>query len=102
MEYFHELVEESEEDGGSTTREIEEELEGNLAGGPSEENEVFCGGFDADFDTPLSTDFTCCICFLAFREPMQLPCGHQFCKTCLDTCRETQVSTKIILSRISP
>ena len=49
------------------------------------------GGWDADFVDPLPTDFTCCICFLAFREPMQLPCGHQFCKNCLYTCKETQV-----------
>ena len=77
----------------------EEDTEGTVTSSPlSEDGDdawsdgvEYRGGFDADFDTPLPTDFTCCICFLAFREPMQLPCGHQFCKTCLEACKETQV-----------
>ena len=92
METFHELVAEPEEGGESSTVGSVEGSDGVASSIQCDESETFCGGYDADFDTPLPTDFTCCICFLAFREPMQLPCGHQFCKICLDTCRETQVS----------
>ena len=38
------------------------------------------GGYDAEFDEALPDELTCCICFLAFREPMQLSCGHQYCR----------------------
>lgn len=47
------------------------------------------GGYEAEFDPPLEHDNACCICFLAFREPMQLDCGHQYCKSCLDEYRGT-------------
>lgn len=42
------------------------------------------GGYLVDFCTPLSDEFVCSICFLAFKDPVQAPCGHQFCKTCWD------------------
>ena len=41
------------------------------------------GGFDYEFDPPLSDDFMCSICHLAFKDPVQTLCGHRFCRECL-------------------
>uniref|UniRef100_A0A8C4N999 Uncharacterized protein n=1 Tax=Eptatretus burgeri TaxID=7764 RepID=A0A8C4N999_EPTBU len=30
-------------------------------------------------------DFMCSVCFEVFEEPVSLPCGHTFCKSCIDS-----------------
>ena len=32
---------------------------------------------------------TCSICHEIFTDPKDLPCGHTFCRTCLESCTET-------------
>lgn len=33
---------------------------------------------------PLAEELSCCICLEAFKEPVTTPCGHNFCKSCLE------------------
>ena len=40
-------------------------------------------GYDEFFDPPLESKYTCPICLLGLREPMQTSCGHRFCKGCV-------------------
>ena len=40
------------------------------------------GGYDATFVKPLDKEFECPVCLLAMRDPVQTPCGHEFCKSC--------------------
>jgi len=43
------------------------------------------GGYDANFVSPISADYLCPICQLAFRDPVQTrDCGHRFCESCLE------------------
>ena len=41
------------------------------------------GGFDYEFDPPLSDDPMCSICHLALKIPVQTLCGHKVCRECL-------------------
>lgn len=48
-------------------------------------NRLQMGGYDADFVSPISPDYLCPICQLAFRDPVQTrDCGHRFCESCLE------------------
>ncbi|XP_074605804.1 TNF receptor-associated factor 6-like [Acropora palmata] len=40
-------------------------------------------GYDEYFDPPLENKYVCPICFSVFREPVQTPCGHIFCRGCI-------------------
>ncbi|XP_063107350.1 E3 ubiquitin/ISG15 ligase TRIM25-like isoform X2 [Cavia porcellus] len=33
---------------------------------------------------PLSKELSCCICQELFKDPVTIPCGHNFCMSCLD------------------
>ena len=40
------------------------------------------GGFDANFVEPLEDKYTCPVCLLALRYPVQSTCGHRLCSSC--------------------
>lgn len=41
-------------------------------------------GYDVDFDPPLESKYECPICLMALRNAIQTPCGHRFCKNCIE------------------
>lgn len=41
-------------------------------------------GYDVEFDPPLESKYECPICLMALRNAIQTPCGHRFCKTCIE------------------
>ncbi|XP_048031086.1 E3 ubiquitin-protein ligase TRIM39-like [Megalobrama amblycephala] len=41
---------------------------------------------------PLSKEFRCSICLDIFTDPVSTPCGHNFCKTCLNKCWDNSQS----------
>ncbi|XP_061619337.1 E3 ubiquitin/ISG15 ligase TRIM25 isoform X2 [Phyllopteryx taeniolatus] len=47
----------------------------NMASGPSDQSDV------------LQDELTCPVCLDVFHDPHLLPCGHNFCKMCLDRLR---------------
>lgn len=44
----------------------------------------------AEKHLPSSDQFLCCICLDVFSEPLTTPCGHNFCKSCINQHWETQ------------
>lgn len=48
------------------------------------------GGWHIEFCAQLHEDFVCCICYRAFKDPVQIPCGHQYCNTCWNDWCATQ------------
>ena len=42
------------------------------------------GGHAAEFVDPLQEKHSCPVCKLALRDPVQTPCGHRFCRTCME------------------
>ncbi|XP_062402935.1 TNF receptor-associated factor 6 isoform X2 [Sardina pilchardus] len=41
-------------------------------------------GYDAEFDPPLEKKYECPICLMALRTAVQTPCGHRFCRGCIE------------------
>lgn len=41
-------------------------------------------GYDVEFDPPLESKYECPICLMALRNAIQTPCGHRFCKNCIE------------------
>ncbi|XP_037343277.2 TNF receptor-associated factor 6 [Pungitius pungitius] len=41
-------------------------------------------GYDVEFDPPLESKYECPICLMALRNAIQTPCGHRFCKHCIE------------------
>lgn len=41
-------------------------------------------GYDVEFDPPLESKYECPICLMALRNAVQTPCGHRFCKNCIE------------------
>ncbi|EDO27426.1 predicted protein [Nematostella vectensis] len=41
-------------------------------------------GYDSEFVIAVAEEYTCRICHLPLRVPVQTKCGHRFCKECLD------------------
>ncbi|XP_068603849.1 TNF receptor-associated factor 6 [Brachionichthys hirsutus] len=41
-------------------------------------------GYDVDFEPPLESKYECPICLMALRNAIQTPCGHRFCKNCIE------------------
>eukprot|EP00976_Prorocentrum_cordatum_P115155 1195964-Prorocentrum_minimum.AAC.2 len=37
------------------------------------------------FEVPPPADLRCVICWELFRDPVITPCGHSFCRACVDT-----------------
>ncbi|KAL2093558.1 hypothetical protein ACEWY4_010870 [Coilia grayii] len=52
----------------------------------SELSDLVCRqqGYDADFDPPLENKYECPICLMALRIAVQTPCGHRFCRGCIE------------------
>ena len=47
------------------------------------ENAERISGHDELFEAPVSSDYECPICITVLRDPVQTPCGHRFCTTCI-------------------
>lgn len=41
-------------------------------------------GYDVEFDPPLESKYECPICLMGLRNAIQTPCGHRFCKSCIE------------------
>ncbi|KPP69926.1 TNF receptor-associated factor 6-like [Scleropages formosus] len=41
-------------------------------------------GYDVEFDPPLESKYECPICLMALRAAVQTPCGHRFCRGCIE------------------
>ncbi|XP_022603532.1 TNF receptor-associated factor 6 isoform X2 [Seriola dumerili] len=41
-------------------------------------------GYDVEFDPSLESKYECPICLMALRNAVQTPCGHRFCKNCIE------------------
>lgn len=47
------------------------------------------GGYDLDFVDEVPEEFTCCVCHLTLKEPVQIEdCGHRLCKTCFSELKD--------------
>ena len=66
---------------GNNSRTNEANNEGS---GSTAENAERISGHDEIFDAPVSTDYKCPICITVLRDPVQTPCGHRFCKACIN------------------
>lgn len=50
-------------------------------------------------------DFECSLCYRLLYEPVTTPCGHSFCRPCLDRCLDHQSNCplcKSTLAEVSP
>lgn len=93
----------------------EEEKEREMVPSPSEGPSTFSSntntslqgiaplqGYDVEFDPPLESKYECPICLMALRSAVQTPCGHRFCKNCIeksirDTGQRCPVDNEILL-----
>ncbi|MBN3326653.1 TRAF6 factor, partial [Atractosteus spatula] len=50
----------------------------------SHEASAHTQGYDVEFDPPLESKYECPICLMALREAVQTPCGHRFCRGCIE------------------
>ncbi|XP_055498515.1 uncharacterized protein LOC129701398 [Leucoraja erinacea] len=69
---------------------------GGPAGGRSEPGEDGAGAesFTPDPAPPQlsATDFDCSLCFRLLFEPITTPCGHSFCRQCMERCLDYRPS----------
>ncbi|XP_032885920.1 LON peptidase N-terminal domain and RING finger protein 2-like [Amblyraja radiata] len=69
---------------------------GGPAGGRSEPGEDGAGpeSFTPDPAPPQlsATDFDCSLCFRLLFEPITTPCGHSFCRQCMERCLDYRPS----------
>ncbi|XP_070580773.1 TNF receptor-associated factor 6-like [Ptychodera flava] len=55
----------------------------NSQGGQQREGEEHFQGYDVTFVPDIDKKYSCPVCLVALRDPVQTKCGHRFCKTCL-------------------
>lgn len=46
-------------------------------------------------------DFECALCYRLFYQPVTTPCGHVFCRACLDRCLDHQTICPMCKSSLS-
>lgn len=59
-------------------------------------------GYDVEFDPPLESKYECPICLMGLRSAVQTPCGHRFCRSCIeksirDTGQKCPVDNEMLL-----
>lgn len=53
---------------------------------------LFEGGYDLDFVDEVLEEFSCCVCHLTFKEPVQIKnCGHRLCEVCFGQMKDQAV-----------
>ncbi|KAG7473843.1 hypothetical protein MATL_G00100090 [Megalops atlanticus] len=55
-----------------------------LTSSSSLQTQVDQQGYDVEFDPPLESKYECPICLMALRAAVQTPCGHRFCRGCIE------------------
>ncbi|XP_061889120.1 TNF receptor-associated factor 6 [Entelurus aequoreus] len=70
--------------------------------GTSLQSAALLQGYDVEFDPPLESKYECPICLMALRNAIQTPCGHRFCKSCIeksirDTGQKCPVDNEMLL-----
>lgn len=46
-------------------------------------------------------DFECSLCYRLLHEPVTTPCGHSFCRPCLDRCLDHQSNCPLCKSTLA-
>ncbi|XP_076143941.1 TNF receptor-associated factor 6 [Alosa pseudoharengus] len=73
-----------------------------VIGSPTQSYDVEAQGYDVEFDPPLESKYECPICLMALRSAVQTPCGHRFCRCCIqksirDTGQKCPVDNEVLL-----
>ena len=45
------------------------------------------------FNAALAEELECAVCQDIYKEPMLLPCGHSFCRVCIETILRNAAAT---------
>lgn len=53
---------------------------------------LFDGGYDLDFADEVLEEFSCCVCHLTLKEPVEIEnCGHRLCELCFSQMKHQAV-----------
>ena len=53
---------------------------------------LFDGGYDLDFVDEVLEEFSCCVCHLTLKKPVEIEnCGHRLCELCFSQMKHQAV-----------